>query len=86
MLGCSQVTSQGPAAEVAFTGGAQAQAQRPGDAQLGAALGTLWAHAVNTRLILELAGDSRFIKVRPSWIVCQSAVLSLCSIHAHAVP
>ena len=76
MLGCSQVTSQGLAAEVAFTGGAQIQGQRAGDAQLGAALGTLWAHAVNTRLILELAGDSRFIKARPSWIACRSRAAS----------
>jgi hypothetical protein len=31
--------------------------------QLGAALGTLWAHSVNLRMVLERTGDRRFIKV-----------------------
>jgi hypothetical protein len=30
---------------------------------LTAALGTLWAHAVNTRLVLEIVGGSRYLKV-----------------------
>jgi len=31
--------------------------------QYGAALGTLWAHSVNLRMVLERTGDRRFIKV-----------------------
>ncbi|KAL0050684.1 hypothetical protein WJX82_005123 [Trebouxia sp. C0006] len=34
--------------------------------QLTAALGTMWAHAVNTRLVLESVADVRFIKVAKS--------------------
>ncbi|DBB01626.1 TPA: DNA repair protein RAD51 [Trebouxia sp. C0004] len=32
--------------------------------QLTAALGTLWAHAVNTRLVLESVADVRYIKAQ----------------------
>ncbi len=42
-----KTTSSGPAAQT----------------QLTAALGTMWAHAVNTRLVLESVADVRFIKV-----------------------
>ena len=30
-----------------------------------AALGALWAHAVNTRLVLESVGAARYVRVRP---------------------
>ncbi|DBB05144.1 TPA: hypothetical protein ACH3X3_010395 [Trebouxia sp. C0006] len=45
-----KTTSSGPAAQT----------------QLTAALGTMWAHAVNTRLVLESVADVRFIKVAKS--------------------
>lgn len=32
---------------------------------LVAALGALWAHAVNTRLVLESVGAARYVRVRP---------------------
>jgi hypothetical protein len=44
----------GPPAQVtALMGHAQGAAGGSGEGQLTAALGTLWAHAVNTRLVLE---------------------------------
>ena len=46
----------------AFEGDAAAgTAPEPG--QLTAALGVMWAHAVNTRLVLETIADVRYIKV-----------------------
>ena len=46
----------------AFEGNAVAStAPEPG--QLTAALGVMWAHAVNTRLVLETIADVRYIKV-----------------------
>ena len=32
---------------------------------LVAALGALWAHAVNMRLVLESVGAARYVRVRP---------------------
>ena len=32
---------------------------------LVAALGALWAHAVNTRVVLESVGAARYVRVRP---------------------
>ena len=47
----------------AFQGNTLPAGQTP-QTHLTAALGTMWAHAVNTRLVLESVADVRFIKVR----------------------
>ena len=49
----------------AFEGSASSVSRQP-DLQLTAALGVMWAHAVNTRLVLESVADVRYIKVRHS--------------------
>ena len=50
---------------------------RPQESHLTAALGTMWAHAVNTRVVLESIADIRYIKVRQLLHVQQLVTLSL---------
>ncbi|GAB4819790.1 hypothetical protein N2152v2_006836 [Parachlorella kessleri] len=47
-------------------GGEGASAGVGGEGQLTAALGTLWAHAVNTRLVLESFEGTRFLRIAKS--------------------
>lgn len=48
----------------AFEGmGQPGSSSKPSEPHLTAALGTMWAHAVNTRLVLETAAGVRYIKV-----------------------
>ena len=60
----NQVTAQVhvPASH-AFQGDPGHRANRQQESHLTAALGTMWAHAVNTRLVLESVADVRYIKV-----------------------
>ncbi|KAA6429298.1 MAG: DNA repair RAD51 protein 2-like [Trebouxia sp. A1-2] len=65
---------------------------QPAQTQLTAALGTMWAHAVNTRLVLESVADVRYIKVAKS----PAAPMAACAyriteaglelLEGHAVP
>ena len=59
----NQVTAQMHApTSHAFQGNTGANTRQQ-DSHLTAALGTMWAHAVNTRLVLESAAEVRYIKV-----------------------
>lgn len=59
----NQVTAQVHApATHAFQGSAGLSTREQGF-HLTAALGTVWAHAINTRLVLESVADVRYIKV-----------------------
>lgn len=59
----NQVTAQVHApANHPFQGSAST-GNRQQESHLTAALGTVWAHAVNTRLVLESVADVRYIKV-----------------------
>ncbi|KAK9807879.1 hypothetical protein WJX72_011994 [[Myrmecia] bisecta] len=65
VLVTNQVTTriQGPAG-YAFDATSSSHApETSGQSHLTAALGTMWAHAVNTRLVLETAGGARFTKI-----------------------
>uniref|UniRef100_A0A7S3R2M7 RecA family profile 1 domain-containing protein n=1 Tax=Dunaliella tertiolecta TaxID=3047 RepID=A0A7S3R2M7_DUNTE len=53
---------------------ATASAAGAGQQGLGAALGILWAHCVNLRLVLERVGDRRFIKLVKSPISANVSV------------
>ena len=68
----NQVTAQmyAPTSH-AFQGSTTSGSNRQQGTHLTAALGTMWAHAVNTRLVLESAADVRYLKV------CQVAVAAL---------
>ena len=61
----------------AFQGSA-GPSSRQQESHLTAALGTMWAHAVNTRLVLESVADTRYIKV------CQLLLLLLQVSHTFA--
>ncbi|KAL3147194.1 DNA repair protein RAD51 [Trebouxia sp. C0010 RCD-2024] len=62
----NQVTAQVHApANHPFQGSAST-GNRQQESHLTAALGTVWAHAVNTRLVLESVADVRYIKVAKS--------------------
>lgn len=55
---------------------------RQQESHLTAALGTVWAHAVNTRLVLESVADVRYIKVR-CWLAgCSTLVSNTCSVRS----
>ena len=60
----NQVTAQMYAPSSHAFQGTTTSTGRPAQTQLTAALGTMWAHAVNTRLVLESVADVRYIKVR----------------------
>ena len=59
----NQVTAQVYAPATHAFQGQTAPAGQPAQTHLTAALGTMWAHAVNTRLVLESVADVRYIKV-----------------------
>lgn len=62
-----QVTAQVyGSAQHAFQGTTSGASVRPAGGHLTAALGTMWAHAVNTRLVLETAAGVQYIKVSSS--------------------
>ena len=75
----NQVTAQmqGPTT-YAFEAGA-VPSNELAQGQLTAALGVMWAHAVNTRLVLETIADVRYIKV---CLQCQLVCPSTTSHHA----
>ena len=58
----------------AFEGDAQ-PAPRHSESRLTAALGTMWAHAVNTRLVLETAAGVRYIKVSHCYLLAVTSIL-----------
>lgn len=62
----NQVTAQMYAPSSHAFQGNTASTNQPAQTQLTAALGTMWAHAVNTRLVLESVADVRYIKVAKS--------------------
>ena len=63
MVVANQVTAQMYAPSSHAFQGNTTSSGRPAQTQLTAALGTMWAHAVNTRLVLESVADVRYIKV-----------------------